>query len=417
VQVANPTITVGESVEVTIQLRGLQNQPSKARKDYWVWVEVRDHDIAVWKRSVQVKAGTDSERVAIPMERVGVFMIKAAHSELREGAIFVNVRPKSRTPDEAARMRGPGLMPVAWSPPSRTEAQGDVEITVRSSDEGSKLNADGREAAIIQVFVTGALAPFDITLRFFCSRGELQPNPLVIRSGEDHGEIRLTSKERGTASVELIKVDPRGRVKAPQWSKSVQFLQPITGAHVLPTRSEMSLIEPTEDVKVELLGLDHTATKPDEPIQVTVAVSASGEINPDILTLTPDEPVKSVQFAPRQHGRAVITATPFGAESGQGIIYVVVPWASLVAIIAGGFLGGLGSLLGKRFKGLAPLGLRGLLGAFTALVFYWTIQSGLVHISPSTVRNSLYALLGSLLAGYLGTKLIDVIWQSVSKTA
>jgi hypothetical protein len=139
-------------------------------------------------------------------------------------------------------------------------------------------------------------------------------------------------------------------------------------------------------------------------------------VNPGTLTLTREEPMKSVQFTPRERGRAVITATPFGAASGEGVIDVVVPWAALIATMAGGFLGGLSSLLGKkRIKGIGPAVLRALLGVFTALVFYWTIQSGLIHISPSGVSNTLLALLASLLAGYAGTKLIDIIWSSVSK--
>lgn len=417
VLVDNPTISVGESANITVQLKDVGNQITRARKDYWIYVEVRDQKSPLWSRSVPIKAGSDSQRLAIPFDRVGVFMIKGVNPELREGAIFVNVKPKRRLAiDQTAGFGSVHAISVAWRPlpqPGPARDQADVEIIIKSTDEGSKLNADGREAALIQVFLPGPSAPFDITLRFFCSVGDLQPNPVVIRSGEDHAEARLTSTKPGQASIELVTVDPRRGVMAPRWTKSVQFLQPYS-AHVAPARNVMTLTELSEDVQVGLV-FKGSSVKPEEPVAVTLQLNANGELIPSRLTLTRDEPVKSVQFAPRHKGRAVITATPFGGDPGEGVIEVRVPWALLLATMSGGFLGGLSSVLGTRFQSLVATARRGLLGIFTALVFYWTIQSGLIHIPPSAVSNAVLALLASLLAGYLGTKLIDVVWKSVSK--
>src|SRR5215831_21164577 len=85
----NPTITVGDSVGVTVQLRGVKDQPARASKDYPISVEVRDQSKAFLTRSVVVGRGSDSQGVKIPIDRVGVFMIKASNAELREGAIWV----------------------------------------------------------------------------------------------------------------------------------------------------------------------------------------------------------------------------------------------------------------------------------------------------------------------------------------
>ena len=85
VTATNPTITVGESVGVTIQLRGVKDQPARASKDYPISVEVRDQSKAFLTRSVVVGKGSDSQGFKIPIDRVGVFMIKASNAELREG--------------------------------------------------------------------------------------------------------------------------------------------------------------------------------------------------------------------------------------------------------------------------------------------------------------------------------------------
>src|SRR5262249_34510634 len=134
----NPTITVGQSVGVTIQLRGVKDQPARASKDYPVSVEVQDQRQAFWTRSVVVGKGSDSQGFKIPIDRVGVFMIKASNAELREGAIWVNVRRKGSTAMGDADSGAYRFVAVAWQPP-RPGATADetVEITIRSSDTGS----------------------------------------------------------------------------------------------------------------------------------------------------------------------------------------------------------------------------------------------------------------------------------------
>jgi hypothetical protein len=406
----HPTITAGDSVNVTIQLRGPQNQPVRAPKDYWAFVEALDHDKAFWTHSVAIKTGSDSAKVAIPIERVGVFMIKASNAQLREGAIWVNVRRRGST-----AMRGdPGyrLVAVSWQPP----ADSGLEVTIRAS--GSRFYADGFDAAVIQAFVTKGHPQSDITLRFLPSLGVLQPNPLVLRASDGQAEGRLTSNQRGSATLAPVNIEPGDNVAIAdnEWKTPVHFLQPIKTARVHPEHDQLSLIDPPEDVYVDLVGLDNKTVTPDEDITVTLAGNDDGDITPSSVTLTAQTPQKPVQFVPRHRGHATIVATPFGAaQSDPVMIDVFIPWTALLGVIVGGFFGGLGALLGQKLKKWVPVLMRGLLGILAALIFYWAIESGLMHVPVTVVGNTLYAGLASLLAGYLGTKAIDFVWDRIGK--
>jgi hypothetical protein len=419
VQVDKPTITVGETVNATIRLKGVSNQSSRAQKNYQVYVEVRDRDRPFWNKSVQLKTGSDSQRVPITIDRVGVVMIKALHSELREGATFVNVRPKPRLAMERRAGSGGGrVLAVAWEPRmAAITAVDDMEVTIHSSDEGSKLAADGIEAASIHVFLTSGAAPFDIRLQFFSgNRSELNPNPLVIPRGDGHGEASLTSKNPGQADISFVSVAPAA-VKVSPWKKSVTFLRPIKTAIVHPVYPVRSLIDPPEEVWIELVGMDDKPMQPDRDVDVRLEVStANGEIQPSSVKFTPADSRKSALFTPKRRGQALITATPFGATTSEPVpITVEMPWAALMAIMAGGFLGGLGAVFGTRVKGYRPVVFRGLLGVLAALIFFWAIQSGIARISSSVVGTTLFAFLASLPAGYMGTKAIDFVWGLVSK--
>jgi hypothetical protein len=417
------TLTAGQVVSVFIELRGLQNQRARAPKDYWIYVEVRDKSQAFWMTSVLVNTGRDSARVAIRIDRVGVFLIKASHAELREGAIWVNVRPKPTVtmpgPPGASPHR---LIAFALQPLHASGASdGLVEVTIRSSAQGSKLYADGLEAAVIQAFVTAGQPRSDITLTFLPSRCVLSPNPLVIHPSDGLGaEGHLTSKEHGSATLALvsIKADDNVRVTDKEWERPVQFLQPIKTAHLtlieLPPRA---LNDPPEDISVELLSLEDQSVTPDEDVKVTLVVNGSGHIDPNPVTITPKEPQKTVQFIPRQRGRITIVATPFGAAQSDPItIDVVMPWFALFVVSICGFAGGLGALLGKRQKGRWLALQRGLLGIITALIVYWAIQNGVSHISGATIGNTLSAGLTGLAAGFMGTKGIDFVLGQVGKT-
>ena len=418
----NPTITVGESVGVTIQLRGVKDQPARASKDYPISVEVRDQGRAFWTRSVVVAKGSDSQGVKIPIDRVGVFMVKASNTELREGAIWVNVRRKGSTAMyDAGGSAQYRFLAVAWQPPQSGSAADEViEITIRSSDAGSQLYADGLEAAIIQAFVTAGHPKSDIALKFLPSRGVLQPNPLVIHASDGQAEGRLTSKERGPATLAPVNIASAERVRMTDddWKKPVQFWQPIKTARVRPEHTERSLTDAPEDVWVELLGLDDTPVTPDADINVTLTVNARGDISASSVTVTPQQPQQKVQFTPRKRGLATITATPFGATPSEpGKIEVVVPWAALLGLVLGGFAGGLAALYGKKFKNWRSLVLRGLLGTVAALAFYWVVLNGLLPIPPATVGNTLFAALFSVIIGLGGTKALNLAWDLIPKSS
>jgi len=414
----NPTITVGDSVGVTVQLRGVKDQPARASKDYPISVEVRDQSKAFLTRSVVVGRGSDSQGVKIPIDRVGVFMIKASNAELREGAIWVNVRRKGATAMYDGAGAGPyRFLAVAWQPPPPADEV--IEITIRSSDSGSQLYADGLEAAIIQAFVTAGHPKADITLKFLPSRGVLEPNPLVIHASDGQAEGRLTSKERGSATLAPVNIASTERVRMTDddWKKPVQFWQPIKTARVRPEHTERSLTDAPEDVWVELLGLDDKPVTPDADINVTLAVNARGDISASNVTVTPQQPQQKVQFMPRKRGLATITATPFGAAPSEpGKIDVVVPWAALLGLVLGGFAGGVAALYGKKFKSWQSLALRGLVGTCAALAFYWVVLNGLLPIPAATVGNTLFAALFSLIIGIGGTKALNLAWDLIPKS-
>jgi hypothetical protein len=164
--------------------------------------------------------------------------------------------------------------------------------------------------------------------------------------------------------------------------------------------------------------MDDKPMQPDRDVDVRLEViTGNGEISPSSVKFTPADSRKVAQFIPKRRGQALITATPFGAvETSQPApITVHMPWEALAAIAAGGFLGGLGAVFGTRVKGYRPIVLRGFLGVLAALIFFWAIISGIARIPASVVGTTFFAFLASLLAGYLGTKAIDLVWSLVSK--
>lgn len=423
VTVENATIFAGDNASLTVQLRDANNQTAAGRKDYQVYVEVRDRNTQVTHQPLLIRSGHDSQRLSIRFSSTGVFMIKASHPELREGAIFVNVKPRRTT------FQIPGFRPVLWfpevpQPPATATDQplGAEDIEIFSSDEGSKLTANGRDAAVIQVFLR-RVATFPVEIEFFVGSGKLDNNPLMIPAGYSDGQARFTSTTpTKAATIEVASVKPVGRVTPPIWKKSVQFFQPIKTALVSPSRSAITLADASEDVTVTLIGPDDTPVKPDEATNVTLSVKdGRGELTPSVLKFKPDDTDQVATFTPKHIGRSVITATPFAAEASDGIcsekhscfVDISIPWTGLLATVIGGCLGGLGVFLQKKPTKTRMVVMRALLGILAALIFYWAVESGLLHTKPSILGNAVFAFIGSLLLGFLGTEGINRIWQVI----
>ena len=74
VAVDNATIFAGANASLTVQLRDANNQPAAGRKDYQVYVEVRDRNTQVSNQRLVIRSGQDSQRLSIRLNSTGVFM-------------------------------------------------------------------------------------------------------------------------------------------------------------------------------------------------------------------------------------------------------------------------------------------------------------------------------------------------------
>jgi hypothetical protein len=427
-----PTASVGEQVNVTLELRDAYNLAAFAPKDYLINLEMWSNDKVVGRQSVLIPRGRSSVRTPVLFRDPGIVLLKATNPELREDAAWVRVR--SGGSRRAARLllspwfghEGSGIVPALWQFPGLTQpdrrrgSPGVVPVQLSTppgpsglgldlmySDMGAKLTANGSDRAKISAFLTD-VAPRPLSLLFFNDGGVLVPNPLVIPAGQDFGETYLTSEKVGTVRVGYVHCTPNNLVLLRSGGqKDIQFDLAIKEVSLKASPPWVPLGD-TSEIQVELLDLRGDAIRLPAPRTVYLALDAGlGDFESNPVEIPADSIQGRSRFTARTTGAVRVSAMSYGAQTRQPLAMDV--YFSLATPILVFLCAAVPSLLRVMVK---PIGIKRtvsacLLSGFTALMVCGLAVFGLYHqIPPKVVLNPLGACTVAIAIGLGMTRLL-----------
>jgi hypothetical protein len=411
------SIQLGQTASVTIGLRDAYNNNATARKDYRVMLQVSLGNAPTSQQTVWIRVGQQSVLAGVRPPQPGIFLVKASHPELREDAIYIQVRrPKA---GGSARLAFPvwesgrpvpkALVEQTQSP-SRATSPSPVELKVTNSIVGSKPTANGKDAVKIQAFLSEE-APVDLTLRLSCSAGQLLPRPFVIPKGSDYGEIFLTSQTPGIVHVGFVDAKPPNLVKVIEGGDSdVNFDQALT-FHLVASPPTIPLGH-SADLQIEFWDLQKVARTLDETRKADFNILYGlGDFNPNPVTIEKGQSSGRTTFTPEKAAHMQITATTYGVSMDEPVqLNVANPVEALVAAGIGGVIGGLLAGIWRKQTARRSLAFRCGSGAVVALVMTLACQQGLLPAIPTaTVLNPLWIQVIAIPSGWGGVELLDVI--------
>lgn len=357
------SVTAGEQVQVTVELRDAYNQAARAPKNYVINLELRLREKVLERQQVGIRAGERSGRAAMPVREAGIALIKATHPELREDAAYVRAR-RGRSMVGRARMRtGPARRSCAAPPPGPQL----IFLDVMYSDTGAKLIANGSDRAKITAFLSDS-APRDLILLFQAEGGLLSPNPLVIRRGADFGETYLTSSKVGAVKITYM----RSNADQVVWlrsggTKEIRFELAVKELSVRAAPARVPLGGSSE-IQMEFLDLNGNPILLPEPRKVYLPVDPGlGDFDPNPVEVAANSMRGRSHFTPRKLGPVLIPASSYGAPTREALpLNVYFP--NLIAVLVFVF-GAAPSLVRSRMKpvGARQTVLRALAGGFAAL--------------------------------------------------
>ncbi len=448
---------IGEEVPVEVSLRNANNEPVKATKDTRIEVEAIGQDGKAQRQKVEIKAGETSKTVNVDAERVGVITVKAreADDRLLHGSASVLVRPKAKQPqpDSVAPPRTPikikkaapartkpiafqntqpryapavyqtlfggyfnrpQVLLAAWSSddlprsesssPRTTRVYGKLMLQVSDRDEG--FLADGKDQVKVSAYYLsedGEKAPTDIQVWLRWTNGELSPQPLIIRRGDDAAEATWTSRWQANASVSLVTSSPRYEVDGPK-AFSVKFVPPIYGI-ALKGPGRLSLVD-NETLFAQFYDPQGNPIQTATKRSVTfINKSPKIHLNPLTRVVEAGSSEASTLLLPAALGTSEVEASTPGYKS---VIHVVAITGGMV--IALWLAGGVAGSLCAFYKYRGSLLWRILTGVITAAVLTWGYVYGALPVTDAAIaHNILSVLFVSVLGGYLSIAGLDYV--------
>jgi hypothetical protein len=408
VDAATKSIPLGQTAKVTIGLRDAYNNIARAQKDYRVMLQLSLGNAPLSQQRVLIRAGQDSAVAEVTPSKSGIILVRASHPELREDAIYIQVRASSRQ-KAAGYVRLASF--VEQAPIRMQEApSSSLELQVVNTVAGAKLSANGKDALRIQAFLSGGVAPVDLTVRLSCSAGQLAPEPFVIAKNLDYGEIFLTSQKPGTVQVKFVDVKPPNIVKVTErGDANVVFEQAVT-LHLVASPPTIPLGSSAE-LQIAFWDLQNTETPLDQPRDVHLTImSGLGDFNKNPVRIEKGQSSGSATFTPRKPAHTRISAAAFGASAEPVQLNVSTPVGTLAAAGIGGIIGGLLAAIRRKQTDRRSLTFRCGAGAVVAIVFALMCQQGLLPLIPAaTASNPLWVQVIAIPSGWGGVELLDAI--------
>jgi hypothetical protein len=406
------SIQLGESTNVHIYLRDAYNQSATARKDYPIRLDFSLGNAPHEGRTVLIRAGQSTVSSVLKPTQAGIFLVKASHPELREDAIYIQVRggarPRARSRLVFSVWRKALGVPWLLAQHNSTNHLG---LTLTNNITGSKLTANGQDRFKVQAFLTDD-SPADLTLNFSHDFGSLAPEPLLIPKGSPYGEAFLTSQRPGKVRVTFVNAIPPDVIASVDGNgKDATVTFDPAAQLVLMASPPVVPLGDVAKIHFQFVDLQGDEVRFDESKQVSFVLdSGLGDFQPDLAKLDPGQSDGYVTFTPRRAGQMTISASTFGATADKPVpLTVKTPVAALLGSLVGGILGGLlaGFWRKENRRGILFRTLSGGVVGFVATV---ACQQGFVpRIPPGTISNFLWVQVIAIPVGWMGVEFLDVL--------
>lgn len=440
------SISIGQTAQVTIRLKDVDNRFVAAPKPFTVSVEIQPPTGPAQTRSVTLGVGQSGQSLSLDLPQPGIVRLSAKESELREGAALINVRSQRLTAQvtEAAveaestaplpadpagggatppapqpqavrrephfRMRPGGSQLLLLTPPVAPPAPPLLTLLVSPT---TSLLADGKDAATVTAFLSRP-AEQDTVLNLFSSGGRLSQSELKFPKGEDTATCTLTSLRAGDIQVRYLGSDPPVALDpAGQKTLTVQFAPPIIDFAVRPSPSAVSLLDRAY-FDVQLLDEQSRPIAADTERKVCFVMdNGNGEITPVTLSIPPGSFESRAIFVPDWLGPVEVTASMPSMLNKSARIEVNLPLLLPMLSILGGLLGGGIAYLFGRDRKLKLW--RIALGGVTGVVFFWMcLYFGLGRLAHTVVLNPFSVCILSVLGGWFGTAVFDAVGKKLN---
>ncbi len=425
-QVSAKTGRTGASFAVTIGLRDAYDLPSPARKAYRITLEVLREKTAppLSKTTVLLEEGRDSVQTRIRLPQPGILMIKASHPELRESAAFVSVSARSGAETPMLRLTRAleaRVVRVAWRPLRVAQHEppapaGPRTLTLRYSHEGTRLTANGKDADVIDAFLSRP-APHAISVNLWASSGQIEPNPIVIPARQTVASAELRTTQAGTTTISVQAVVPQhAAVVIEGGLVSARFWVPFKDLRLAASPSSTSLGS-TSEIQVTLRGLAGEPVAPDEDKEVWVSHNLQGALDPRPLVLKAGQLGAQGRFTPQTTGRFEFEASTFGATTrGNARLDVDWPKLTLGILLVSGLMGGLlragQTLRAKREGRIRRAVIEVFGGPIVAVVAFAAVLLGFLSkegLSPEVLTNPYGTPLIGIVSAYAGASVVGLL--------
>ncbi len=419
----------GEPVNFSLQLQNGKNQPAAMSKDMRVEIQLLDSaGVVSRKASCTIPANVADAKCMVQSPKAGLYKVRAVpeNRELAEGTGYVLIRPPVAKKAHAAPPVQ--FLAVAYipqdsgdpkaEPPAaggcaaeRSRSMAKVILTINEGGEAGGAFRASVESATIQAFFQaddGGSAPSDILVWLSSNHGELDREPLVIRKCSISGEAHLISKYPVQASIRYTVVPAKYAVQAPA-TLQASFVRPIIGVVVVPPDKVQTFsLTDRWPVVAQFFDIDGIPVPSDIERTVTfVSNNSFVGVEKQSVTLKPGDSTAGTVLLPFRMGTGLISVTSDRLKPAN--LQVQVVGAIVITVcLTGGLFGGLvlffvsgGSLYSRLIVGVAA-----------GIVLSWAYVFGLLPKVDSVVaHNYISVFVVSILGGYLGIKVFDLVLQ------
>lgn len=435
-------VPVGQTSQMEVTLVDADSKPVTAREDETIAVQVKSPSGRTTNANVVIPKGQSSVALPVSTDAAGLATVSAQPTKtaIRPGnvsVLFVPSAKKAAAPTKAGKKSSSNLLPVTipsqdrLTPDNtdgvielaalvaplygRTAAQlGPVNATaspqiyISVDDVDTNYIANGSDRFQISAYFESpynSAAPQNIDLWFENDRGSLNPNHLTIAKGAYTGTTNLTSTWPCDVNVRFDSSTPTYQVLGKTQFK-VKFV-PLNVLIVGP--AQFSVID---DPMINVLFVDDNGPVPPGR-EWTVELGAMHSrlnFNPTTVKFDGDAAFESVVLSPKSVGADSIQMITTGYKPVP--LDIMITWKAILAIcLAGGIIGGLaayeqlkGSLVLRVFFGVLGGALLSWVYVFLALP---VLAEG--NTIGNIAHNTISAFFISLIGGYLGIRVLDLI--------
>lgn len=414
VEAPGKNFRAGEPVEIHVTCLDSENNLAEVKQAYTITMLMHLPSGKVDTAKVEIPAGEAAQKVSMTFQESGLIHLQAQHDRLLQGETFIRVKPQRKAREETPPQRNEGAARSGESfilaAPERASLQAAPVLTLRYSPQRTLL-ADGKDQATIQAFVLDSedsLAQ-DIRVVLFNSGGTLSQQALIIPAGQDVGSVTLTSANVQTITVEYINAAPPAQVQG-DTRFQIPFGPAITQLGVDASPPQITLVEKSELI-IKLLDSEGKPVATDVPRKVSFTIeSGSGDIETKELTIAAGGYEGRTSFRPTWRGKVNISAATPNLQTAAVIVTVTLPVLVLVLSAIGAGLGGVIAYWREQNSNWWRI----VTGLVTGFVFYWAFVFGVLPLlSREIVLNPLSALALSVIGGWLGTEVFNMILKKL----